>query len=133
MFFSQFPALKIAPAGIILYGSLSLNIDNKQQNFPPILMMVGKEDNLITPDMAKSSFQNILRNKTFLLLSQFDHYSLTDSGFPDLKNKISSEFYGLKATEILSNIINQFILDCLNNSNWLDNINLDLVDEIEQN
>jgi dienelactone hydrolase len=133
-FSSKSPALKIEPIAIILYGSLALNVDKKQQEFPPILMIVGTEDNLIKPDIAKSGFNNLLGNKnTFLLLSKFDHYSLTNSGSNDHKNKISSLFYGLKATEILGDIINNFILGCLNNSNWLDNINLDLIEKIEQN
>lgn len=113
------PPLKVNPFAMITYGSNVPKLIELQKNLPPTLIISGTEDSLITPEIAKLGFQNLSGDKnTFLQLSNFDHFSITNSGVPQGYNKanIKLSLCGREATKILAEIINEFILRCVNNS-----------------
>lgn len=131
------PPLIIKPLGIILYGSAPRNVDDKQEPFPPILTVVGADDTIVTPRIAKSCFQSFsCDKKALLILKNFDHFSLTNTGTPDEyldEENTQLSLYGLEAIPLLTEIIHQFILDCLNQTNNLKNLDIDLALEQKTN
>lgn len=127
------PPLKIQPLAVINYASYALKIEEKQRELPPILVISGFEDTLITPNMAKLGFENLSgQNKTLIQLANFDHFSITNTGTlkEDGNKNVKPSIYGLEAAQILTQIINEFILGCLNNSPWQANLDLDVIQEI---
>lgn len=131
------PTLKIFPSAIITYGSSVPRLFELQCKLPPVLMISGVQDNVINTNFTKWGFNTLPKihnNNYFLLLSDFDHYSITNSGTPKqhFNSTLNSSLYGLEANTIIAEIVNQFILGCLNDYPWQDNLNLNLIAEIKR-
>ncbi len=69
--------------GLASYGSGSpLEIDSAA--LPPVLLLSGEEDTVVPSRLTEAAYERLGgSNRTYILLADLAHYSITDSGHPE--------------------------------------------------
>lgn len=116
---------------IVGYGSNAPFNAHLISPLPPVLMLSGEKDSVVSKELSKSAFQRTPASpKTFLELAGFNHYSINDSPQPieapteknraDLSNQSSVKFIAYLLKSFTQAVHSQ-------EENWLNNLNNDAI------
>ena len=99
---------------IAIYGSnVPFNISSTS-SLPPVLMLSGQKDSVVSPDISRTAFQRIPTAKTFVELTGLNHYSINNTSQPisapleenkaDLSNQDSVHFIASLLTSFVQKV-----------------------------
>lgn len=102
---------------IATYGSnVPFNI-SPTSSLPPVLMLSGEKDSVVSPDISRTAFQRIPTAKTFIELTGLNHYSINNNPQPigapleenkaDLSNQDSVHFIASLLTSFVQKVKSQ--------------------------
>lgn len=106
---------------IATYGSSAPFNINPTNSLPPVLMLSGQQDSIVSLDTSRTAFQRIPTAKTFVELTGLNHYSINNTPQPigapleenkaDLSNRDSVHFIACVLTSFVQKVKSQ-------NENW---------------
>ncbi len=128
---SELPYKLIA---IVTYGSNAPSNNKITSPLPPLLMLSGEKDSVITSEISRTAFQRISAStKTFIELAGFNHYSITDSPQPSgpaIEVNIA-ELSNQDSVKLISCIVSSFLRAVeAQQENWLSCLDQNIVEAI---
>ncbi len=128
---SELPYKLIA---IVTYGSNAPFNTKITSPLPPVLMLSGEKDSVITSEISRTAFQRISAStKTFIELAGLNHYSINDNpqpSGPPIEVSIA-DFSNQDSVRLISCIVSSFVRAVeAQQENWLSCLEQNIVEAI---
>ncbi|MGD1804167.1 hypothetical protein ACP6PL_01825 [Dapis sp. BLCC M126] len=128
---SELPYKLIA---IVTYGSNAPSNNKITSPLPPLLMLSGEKDSVITSEISRTAFERISAStKTFIELAGLNHYSINDSPQPigpPTEDNIA-DFSNQDSVRLISSVVSSFVRSVqAQQENWLSCLDQDIVEAI---
>ncbi len=80
----EWPSSPLGPRGIVVYGSNVPRSVTGKPNGPPVMLMGGVDDSIVTLEIVRHAFHRISWGpKALLEMPALDHFAIVDSGVGD--------------------------------------------------
>ncbi|MGD1702949.1 alpha/beta hydrolase [Dapis sp. BLCC M229] len=128
---SELPYKLIA---IVTYGSNAPFNTKITSPLPPVLMLSGEKDSVITSEISRTAFQRISAStKTFIEFAGLNHYSINDNpqpSGPPIEVNIA-DFSNQDSVKLISSVVSSFVRAVeAQQENWLSSLDRDIVEAI---
>lgn len=115
---------------IVTYGSNAPFNINPTISLPPILMLSGEKDSVVSPDISRAAFQRLPIAKTFIELAGLNHYSINSSpqpiGAPPEENK--ADISNQESVHLIACLLTSFVQRVKSQGeNWLSILDNDII------